>query len=71
MGHLLFSVDGTDLVNRFHVGAQPSMYAEDLVVHHCSQGQVIEHLSAVPPDIQGAEFAETFIVETVDLCDLT
>ena len=47
------------------------MYTEDLIVNHSCQGQVVENFCAVAPDIYRAILSEAFIIETVNLCDLS
>ena len=47
------------------------METEDLVVNECSQGQVVEEVGETLPDICIAIFAQTFVVEAVDLRDLS
>lgn len=47
------------------------METKDLAVDQCGQGKVVEKISEVFPDVGIAIFPETFIVETVDLSDLS
>jgi hypothetical protein len=47
------------------------MEAEDLVVDEGGKGEVVEEVCKVFPYIRVAIFSETFVVETVDLRDLT
>jgi uncharacterized protein involved in propanediol utilization len=47
------------------------MEAENFLFHHSSQGEVIEEICEVFPHVGVAVLAEAFIVETVDLRDLT
>ena len=46
------------------------MQAEDLIVDESSQGQVVEEIGKVLPDICITIFAQTFVVEAVDLSNL-
>jgi len=46
------------------------MHTKYLIIDQSSQGQVIEYLSTVFPDIQRTVFPETLVVEAVDLGDL-
>lgn len=46
------------------------MQAEDLVVNQGGEGEVIEEVGEVFPDIGVAVFSKTFVVEAVDLGDL-
>ena len=47
------------------------MNTEDLIVDHSCQRQVVENFCAVAPDIYRAILSEAFIIETVNLCDLS
>lgn len=47
------------------------MHTKYLIIDQSSQGQVIEYLSTVFPDIQRAVLPETLVVEAVDLGDLS
>lgn len=47
------------------------MQAEDLILNHGCQWQVIEQIGEVLPNIGIAILAEAFIVEAVDLGDLS
>lgn len=52
MRHFLNSVELFDLVEGIDTGGETTMEAEDGVVHNSSQGQVVEQLSEVNPDIR-------------------
>lgn len=45
------------------------MHAEDLVIDHCSDGEVVEDFGEGTPDVERAVFADALIVEAVDLSD--
>ena len=47
------------------------MQAEDLIVNEGSKGQVVEKIGEVLPDIGVPILSKAFIIEAVDLCDLT
>lgn len=47
------------------------MQTEDLVLNEGGQGQKVEEVGEVFPNICVAVLAEAFVVETVDLCDLS
>ena len=47
------------------------MYAENLVVDDSCQRKIIEHFSAVTPYIDGAVLSQTFVVESVNLGNLS
>ncbi len=46
------------------------MHAEDAIVDDGGQGEVVEDISAVTPDVEGAVLPEALVVEAVDLRDL-
>ena len=47
------------------------MDAENSCVDDGSESEVIKNLGAVAPDINRSVFSETFVVETVNLSDLS
>ena len=47
------------------------MNTEDLIVDHSCQRQVVENFCAIAPNIYRAVLSEAFIIETVNLCDLS
>ena len=47
------------------------MKAKNLSIHKCSQWQVIKQISKIFPDIGISIFAETFVIKSVNLCNLT
>ena len=59
--HLVKGVDG---------GREASVHAEDLVVDHRRQTEVVEDLGAVAPHVHRAVLPQTLVVEAVDLRDL-
>lgn len=46
------------------------MHAEYPSIHYRRQSQVVEHFTAVPPDVGAAVLSLTLVVETVHLGDL-
>lgn len=46
------------------------METEDLVVDERGQGEVVEEVCEILPDIRVAIFPEAFVVEAIYLCDL-
>ena len=47
------------------------MNTENTVIYQCSERQVIEHFRAVTPHIHRAIFAQTFIIKSINLSNLT
>ena len=47
------------------------MHTEDAIVNNRSQGKVVEDVSAVSPHIHTAILSQTFIIEAINLCDLS
>ncbi len=69
MWNLPEPVDDLDLIDAVNARTQPSVYAEDLIIDHHRQGQKIEHIGEVMPNIGIAVLAITFCVEPVRLGD--
>ena len=46
------------------------MDAEDLVVDYGRQGEVVEDVGAIPPDIEGAVLPQALVIEAIELGDL-
>lgn len=47
------------------------METENLVLNDCSQWQIVKKISEEFPNVCIAILAHTFVVESVNLCDLT
>lgn len=58
------------MVESVDAGAQAAVQAEDLAVDQGSQGQVVEQVREILPDVGVAVLPETLVVESVDLGDL-
>jgi len=71
MRDFLNSVKLLDLIEGIDTRREPSMEAEDGVVDDGSEGEVVEQLSEVHPDIGVSVLSEALIVEAVHLGDLT
>lgn len=70
MGHLLDSVKSADVVKGINTRRETTVETEDLVVNEGCEGEVVEEVGKVLPDIGVAVFAQAFVVEAVDLGDL-
>lgn len=70
MRDLLDSVQSSDVIQRVDAGRQTTVEAEDLVVDEGGEGEVVEHICKVLPDVGIAVLAQALVVETVDLGDL-
>lgn len=46
------------------------MDAQHLTIHNGRESQVVEHFTAIPPDIRGPVLSMTFVIEAVHLRDL-
>jgi hypothetical protein len=69
MGYLSETVDNLDLIDRMDGRRQPSVYAEYLVIYHHTQGEEVEHVCEVVPDVGVAIFPSALRVEPVRLCN--
>ena len=47
------------------------MQAEDLLLHHSSDGQVIEQVCELLPHIGISVLSQTLVIEAIHLCDLS
>lgn len=70
MGNFLNAIEGTNVVESVDRGTQTAVKAENLVLDKGGEGEVIEEVGEVFPDIGVAVFAQALVVKTVDLCDL-
>lgn len=71
VGDFLYAVQSADVVEGVDAGGEAAVETEDLVLDQCRQGEVVEEIGEVFPDGGVAVFAQAFVVETVDLGDLT
>ena len=71
MGNLLLAVNGSDFIECRDGRRKTSMHAENFVIDDSCEGEVVENFSTVAPDVDRAVLAEAFIVESVNLGDLT
>ena len=72
MGYFLLPINGPDFVDGVvDSRAEPTMHAEDRVINDGSQREVVENISAVPPDVEGTVFSEALVIEAVNLSDLS
>jgi len=71
MRNLLYTIQCSDVIKGIDAGGETSVQAEDLVIDQGGEGEVVEEIGEVFPYIRIAVFSETFIVEPIDLCDLT
>lgn len=70
MGNLLDPIEGPDVVESVDRGTQTTVKAENLVFDESGEGKVVEEIGEIFPDIGVAVFAQTFVVKSIDLCDL-
>lgn len=69
--NFLNTVESSDVIQGVDAGRKTSVQAENLVVNQGGQWQVIEQVGKVLPDVGIAVFAQAFVVESVNLCDLS
>lgn len=70
MGHLLDTVQSTDVIQCIDTRGQTAVEAEDLVVDEGGKGEVIKKVGKVLPHIGVAVLAQAFVVKAVNLSDL-
>ena len=71
MRNLPKPIDDFDLVDTMYARTQSAVHAEYLVVDHDGQGEEVEHIGEVMPDVGIAVFAIAFGVKAVGLCYAT
>ena len=71
MWNFLYTVESSDVVEGVDAGGETSVEAEDLVVDKGSKGEVVEEIGEILPYVGVAIFSETFIIEPIDLRNLT
>ena len=60
------AIDCPDLVDGLYFRAESTMHAENLAIDDCSNGEVIEHLSAVLPGVRIAVFPINLIIKSIN-----
>ena len=65
------SVDESGLINGFDLRGETGMDTKDLTFHYRTDSQVIEDFGAVLPRVSISILTNSFIVETIDGCDLS
>ena len=71
MRHFYNTINISNHVQGVQAGAQATVKAENLIFDDSCQRQVVKEVRQVLPDISIAVLSETFVVEAIDLCDLT
>jgi hypothetical protein len=71
MGNFLNTIKRPDVVESVNGWTQSTVKTENLVFDESSEGKVVEKVGEVFPHVGIAIFAETFVIESVDLCDLS
>jgi hypothetical protein len=70
MRNLLDPVQRSDVVEGVDAGGETAVKAEDLILDQGGEGKIVEEVGEVLPDVGIAVFAQTLVVEAVDLSDL-
>lgn len=71
VGNFLNTIKRPDVVESVDGRTQSTVKTENLVFDESSEGKVVEEVGEVFPHVGIAIFAETFVIESVDLCDLS
>jgi len=71
MRDLLYAVKRSDVVESIDTWGETTVEAEDLIIDEGGERKVIEEIGEVFPNIRVAILPKTFIVESIDLCNLT
>jgi len=70
MRDFLDTVERADVIKGVDGWAETSVEAENLILNEGCEGEEIEEVRKILPDIGVAVFSQTLIVESIDLCDL-
>lgn len=68
--NFLDPVEGTDIIEGINAGREAAVEAEDLIVDEGGEGEVVEEVGEVLPNIGVAVLAEALVVKAVNLGDL-
>jgi hypothetical protein len=71
MRYFLYAVKRSDVVEGVDAWGETSVKAEDLIIDEGGKGEIVEQIGEVLPDIRVAILSKTFVVEAVNLRDLT
>lgn len=71
MRYLLLSINDTDLIECIDARTESPVHGKDFILDNGGETEVIKDFSAISPYIDRPVFSQTFIVEAVDLCDLS
>ena len=67
MWYLSESIYLFQIVNLFDIGRETSMYTENFIIHHRSNGEEVKDFCKSSPYIQRAILFDTLIIKTIDL----
>jgi len=70
VGHLLDSVERSDVVKGIDTRGQAAVQAENLIVDEGSKGEVVEEIGEILPHVSVAIFPEALVIKAIDLGDL-
>src|SRR5271163_1536995 len=71
MWYLLDAIKTANVVEGVDAGREATMEAEDLVVDKSGEGEIIEEVCEIFPNICVAIFSQAFVVEAIHLGDLS
>lgn len=71
MWHLLLSINDFNLIESSYWGWEATMHTKYLIIDYWGKWQIIKDLCTVAPHVNWAILAQTFIIETVYLSDLS
>lgn len=71
MRYFLNTIERSDIVKGIDGRTETSVETENLVLNQSGERKIVEKVGKVLPDIRISIFAQTFVVKSVDLCDLS
>jgi hypothetical protein len=69
--YLLYPIEGTNVVKSINARGEAAVKAEDLVLDEGGKRKEVEEVGEVFPDVCVAVLSQAFVIEAVDLGDLT
>jgi len=71
MWSFLYSVELSDLIECVNTRREATVEAENLILDHSCQGQVIKEFCELFPDVCVAVLSQALIIKSIHLCDLS
>jgi len=70
MRHLLYPIQSTDIIECVNGWRKTTVQTENLILNESGEGEEVEEIGEVFPDICVTILAQALVVKAVNLCDL-